>query len=299
MVAGAGIAALIVAAVLSWNIFKHSGAASALNSAIPPGASTQPGGSGHAKSGGSSGNGSSGSQHSGSGTGASGGTAGKPGSNPATGGHGSADPSPTTGHSSGGPSASPSPSGGQSPSPTPTPTPTPSATTSPGVTLPAGYKWHKFSAAVMGSLAGFKMGMPSPWTQSIGGQVVHLSQPVHNFHLNVSLSYWLYAKPLREAQYLQTQAAGSHKHGYRELALSAVGFEQVGGFRAAQAAELKYTWTNPSLGSFTEMVILVTLPTKSGDQPYEFALWAPAATFPAANSVLQTAMPTFRPLPGA
>jgi hypothetical protein len=151
----------------------------------------------------------------------------------------------------------------------------------------------------MGSLAGFKIGMPSPWTQSIGVQIAHLNQPTRGFHLNVNLSYWEYAKPLREAQYLQSAAAASHKHGYRELVLTAIGFEQVGGFRSAQAAELKYTWHNPTLGNFTELVILVTLSTKSGDQPYEFALWSPASTYPTASGVLDTAMPTFRPLPGA
>jgi hypothetical protein len=151
----------------------------------------------------------------------------------------------------------------------------------------------------MGAVAGFKIGVPVLWTQAIAGQVAHLNQNVRDFHLAVSLDYWLYAKPLREAQLLQTQAAAAHKHAYKVLTLTALGFKAVGGFRSAAAAELKYTWRDPTLSlNFTEMVILVTLSTTAGNQPYSFALTAPAATFPAANGILRTAMPTFRPLPG-
>lgn len=166
--------------------------------------------------------------------------------------------------------------------------------------LPAGYRWHKFTAATMGSVAGFKIGVPDAWTQVVSGQAAHLNQTVRNFHLTVNLAYWLYAKPLREAQYLQGQAAAAHKHDYKVLTLAAVGFKAVGGYTSAAAGELKYSWKNVTSGvDFTEQVLLVTLSTRTGSQPYAFSLWAPTATFPAANGILHTALPTFRPMPGA
>lgn len=168
------------------------------------------------------------------------------------------------------------------------------------MTLPAGYRWHKFAASEMGAIAGFKIGMPTLWTQTVSAPVAHLNQIARSFHLAVDLSYWLYTKPLREAQYLQSQAAAAHKgHSYKELVLGTTNFSSLGGFRSASAAELKYSWTSASLGyNETELVLLVTLSTSAGPQSYEFELWAPTQTFGSARSILTTAMPTFRPLPG-
>jgi hypothetical protein len=146
--------------------------------------------------------------------------------------------------------------------------------------------------------AGFKIGMPDAWTQSVSGEVAHLTQSARNFHVSVNLAYWVYAKPLREAQYLQVQAAKAHPNEYRVLLLSSVGFKTLGGYRSASAAELKYSWYNANQGIYyTQLDLLVTLSTSAGSQPYEFALWAPSGTFGSARSILGTAMPTFRVLP--
>ena len=309
MVAATGIAAIVVAAIVGWNIFQHSGPASALGGSTPTGATGQAGALGPAKPGGhnSTGRKSSGS-HSGNSNPGPGGTAKTGGGTPAGGSHGSSKPSaiPSTapsGTSSGHPTTSPSPGASGTPSPTPsiTPSPTPSPTpTSTAPVLPAGYRWHKFSASLMESVAGFKIGMPNAWTQSVTGQIAHLNQTLRNFHLTVNLAYWSYTKPLRQAQYLQSQAAKAHKHDYKVLTLGTVGFKAVGGFRSASAAELKFSWYNPTLGiSFTQLDLLVTLNTSSGSQPYSFVLWAPAGTFGAANGIFRTALPTFRPLPAA
>ena len=303
MLAGGGIAALIVAAIVTWNIFQHSGSASALGSTAPPATVAQ---AGHGNSGsGQPGGSVPGSQHASTGPSA-GGTSGNHSGNPTTpkGGRPKAGPSgnpsgtPTTsGGSPGSPSGSPIPS----PTAGPTPTPTPSTSSpSTGITLPAGYRWHKFPAAEMGALAGFKIGMPVQWTQSVSAPVAHLTQTVRSFHLAMDLSYWLYTRPLREAQYLQNQAAAAHKgHKYKELLLTTTNFTSLGGFRSATAGELKYSWDNASLGyNETEFVVLVTLNTSAGPQSYEFELWAPTQTFGSARSILTTALPTFRPLPG-
>ena len=148
----------------------------------------------------------------------------------------------------------------------------------------------------MGSTAGFEIGMPVLWKQSISGLSAYLSEPVTNFHLTVNLAHWTYAGALAEAQYLQAKYAKADP-GYKLLALAAIGFKSIGGFEAAPAAELKFKWTKPSTGIVTELVVLVTLTTKSGVQPYSCTLWAPTATYSLADGVFQKAMPTFRPLP--
>ena len=162
--------------------------------------------------------------------------------------------------------------------------------------LPKGWLWHHFTAAVMGTTAGFKVGLPSPWTQSVTGRVAHLNQPAKGYHLNVNLGLWTYVKPLAEAQHLQRTYAATYK-GYKKLLLTSVNFAAIGGFRAVPAAELKFSW-HPTTGTTsTELVVLVTLATKSGSQPYAFHLWTSSATFAAANGVFKTAIKTFRPLP--
>lgn len=147
----------------------------------------------------------------------------------------------------------------------------------------------------MGSNAGFKIGMPSPWKQNVTGQIAHLNQPAKNFYLAVSLASWTYAKPLPQAQYLEGVDAGTY-NGFRELILRAVGFKAAGGYRAAAAAELKFSWKK-SATRFTELIILVTLNTKSGPQPYTLAVWGPSARFGSASAVFHTALHSFRPLP--
>lgn len=270
IVAAGGTAALIAAALAGWIAFQHSGPASALGSTVPPGTATQPSGPG------------------------------QPGSHPSAGSHnGSAAPgvgAPGSGPATG-PSASPSSSGSPSPSPSGTPAPSPSGS---GPTLPAGYRWHRFTALTMGTAAGFKIGMPDLWTQTVSPPVAEMSQSVRDFHLLVDLSSWLYSEPVREAQYVQNQAASAHKgHGYKELLLTKTNFTSLGGFRSAAAAELRYSWHSSVLGyGETELVILVTLNTSAGPQPYEFELVAPTQTAGSADSVLSAALPTFRPLPG-
>jgi eukaryotic-like serine/threonine-protein kinase len=301
IVAGTGIAAIVVAAIIGWNIFQHSGPTSALGSSLPPGAPGQTTGAGST---GHGSGGKSGGSHSGSGNSGPGGTSGNHGGTPA----GSSKPgSPSTGPSSRpghpSPSSNPTPSGSGSPTPSSStsasPSPTPSTSTSPtSAVLPSGWKWHKFSATLMDAVAGFKIGMPDAWKQSVSGQVAHLVQSARDFHLSVNLTYWTYAKPLREAQYLQTLAAKAHKNDYRVLILSSVGFKAVGGYHAASAAELKYSWYNATQAiDYTELDLLVTLPTSAGSQPYSFALWAPSGTFGSARGIFGTALPTFRAMP--
>jgi hypothetical protein len=148
----------------------------------------------------------------------------------------------------------------------------------------------------MRTAAGFEIGMPSSWQQSVAAPSAHLYQTARGFHLTVNLAPWIFAGPLAQAESVARRAAATDP-GYKELMLGAIGFKAVGGFEAAPGAELKFSWIKPSVGSVTELVIVVTLTTRSGPQPYAFTLWAPSPTFGAAAGVLHTAMPTFRPLP--
>jgi eukaryotic-like serine/threonine-protein kinase len=291
MVAGAGVAAIVIAAVIGWSIYTHTQNTAAIHNVPPPTISagvSSPGGGHPGRS-----------------------APGHHGTTPkahtsvptvATHGH-----SPAPGKSSGKPSgqptahitspgSSPSPTvSSPSPTPTPTPTPSPSSSTKPPV-LPKGWVWHQFPEALTGTAAGFKIGLPSPWTQSYSDLIAHLNQPAKAWHLTVNLSLWTYVKPLAEAEYLQKKYAATH-HGYKKLLVAAVGFASIGGFRAVPAAELKFSWVPVGGKATTELVVLVTLATKSGTQPYAFHLWAPSASYGGAHSVFHTALKTFRPLP--
>jgi hypothetical protein len=152
----------------------------------------------------------------------------------------------------------------------------------------------------MDALAGFKIGMPNAWTQSISVPVVAINDAAFGFHLDVDLNYWLYSGPLNQAKYLQSLASAAHKgHGYKELLLGKVNFDALGGYRSAAGAELKYSWNSVALGyNVTELVVLVTLSTSAGSQPYEFELTAPTSDWGTARAIMTTALPTFRPLPG-
>jgi hypothetical protein len=295
MVAAVGIGAIVVAAYAGWDAYTHSQQAQALQN--PP---NVPLVGGHSSSTSSASSHSSRSVHPTPTTGPPVSTGGTPRTTTT---HSSSKPSTSpsaTGRASPSRSARPSnsPSTSSSPSPTPSPTPTPTPSTGPTPpVLPAGYIWHHFPAALIGSTnAGFKIGMPVAWKQAIGNLVAHLNQPARIFHLAVGLGSWNYAKPLQQANYLYDLDFAGY-HGFRLMTLGPIGFKSVGGFKAAPAAELKFGWHKPSGGNFTELVILVKLVTKSGTQPYTFTLWAPASTFPAAAGIFHVAMKTFRPLP--
>jgi hypothetical protein len=164
--------------------------------------------------------------------------------------------------------------------------------------LPAGWVWHTFTASQLGSNAGFEIGMPSPWKQNVVGQVAHLNQPAKNFHVAVNLAPWAYPGPLKQAEHLDAVDSATY-HKFKTLVLRAIGFEAAGGYEPGKAAELKFTWMKPDVGKFTELVILVTLNTSSGAQPYTLSAWAPSTDFGAARGVFHTALHTFRPLPSS
>jgi hypothetical protein len=150
----------------------------------------------------------------------------------------------------------------------------------------------------MDSVAGFRIGLPAGWTQSISGLTARMNDASASSHLTVSLAAWKATRPLAEAQYLQKKDKASHA-GYQKLVLDAAGFKSLGGNRSAPSAELEFSWRNASGVSLTELVIPVTLTTTAGSQPYLFSLWAPASAFSALDTTFGTALGTFHPLPAS
>jgi hypothetical protein len=61
---------------------------------------------------------------------------------------------------------------------------------------------------------------------------------------------------------------------------------------------LRFTWRPPGAARATRLTVLATLPTAAGAQPYALSVSAPNLYFPAARQVFDTALSTFRPLPG-
>jgi hypothetical protein len=151
----------------------------------------------------------------------------------------------------------------------------------------------------MSTTAGFKIAVPRPWTQKVDGKLVELSQSRRDLHVIVCLATWKDAgAAAHEARYLQRLAARSY-HAYKKLLLQAIPFKSVG-YTSAPAAELKFSFTNMASGDrCTELIILATLSTKTGAQPYSLTVWAPRASFAGAYSIFRTALKTFRPLPAS
>jgi hypothetical protein len=192
-------------------------------------------------------------------------------------------------------SPAPSPSSSQSPTPSASPSPSSSPSPSPTPSLPAGYRWHRYTAALLSTTAGFEIAVPKPWTQKVTPPLVQLNQSRRHLHVIICLATWRETGAVREARYMQERAAHSYR-AYKKLLLRAISFKSVG-YTSVPAAELKFGFTNAASGvRSTELIVLVKLPTKPQDQTYSLTVWAPRASFPAAERIFLTALKTFRPI---
>ena len=187
---------------------------------------------------------------------------------PGQSGRASASPSVTPGASAS--PGRPTPSASASPSPSP-------SGTSPSTGLPAGWKWHRLTAAELASTAGFRIGLPLGWTQGVSGQAAHFLGSAAGAHLGVGAAAWAAAGPLAELQHLQKKYAAA-RAGYHQVLLASGSFSAFGGFSSAPAAELEFRWQTTAGVSNTELVIAVTLRTLAGSQPYLLSVWAPLAS---------------------
>ena len=158
---------------------------------------------------------------------------------------------------------------------------------------PAGYAWHAVSAARLGTAAGFVIAVPKQWQARVQGQAVALGPPAGGGGIEVSLAPFTAAQPIGQARQEQAAAIlGGQYPGYRRTAIEPTEF------RGRAAAAWRFTWRSGALSRTTVLTLLVTLPAAAGAQPYTLSVSAPTLTFPDARKVFDTALTTFRPLPG-
>jgi eukaryotic-like serine/threonine-protein kinase len=159
---------------------------------------------------------------------------------------------------------------------------------------PPGYAWHTFAAARLGTAAGFAIAVPAQWQAHLRGQAVYLAPAGGGGEgIEVSLASFTATTPATEARQEQAAAIAAGRYpGYHRTAIEPTRF------RGRPAAAWRFTWRSGALDRTTVLSLLVTLPTSAGSQPYAVTVSAPTPHFPAARKVFNTALTTFRPLPG-
>ncbi|MGO9082539.1 MAG: protein kinase domain-containing protein [Streptosporangiaceae bacterium] len=167
--------------------------------------------------------------------------------------------------------------------------PPPAASASAGPAPPSGYRWVTVTAASLGTTAGFTIAVPDSWQVSQDGLATTAaagSGPA----LTVSLSPFRFADPARQARYLEASSvtAGDYP-GYRRVYL------RLAGFRGLPAGWWRFSWRSGSAGRTGVLEILFTASTTAGPQSCTLSVTAPAAQFPAAESVFAQAVRTFQP----
>jgi tRNA A-37 threonylcarbamoyl transferase component Bud32 len=156
----------------------------------------------------------------------------------------------------------------------------------------AGYQWHDVTAASLGATAGFVIAAPDAWQLRTVGQNAYLDPAAGRAEIEISLSPFTLSRPVAEARYQQATAIAALEYpGYDRIAIEPA--EMMG----AAAASWRFSWKPASAGRTTVLTILVTLPTSAGNQPYALSVSAPSAHFAAARSVFAKALSTFQPLP--
>ncbi|HEX5289934.1 MAG TPA: hypothetical protein VFX25_13775, partial [Streptosporangiaceae bacterium] len=158
---------------------------------------------------------------------------------------------------------------------------------------PPGYAWHTFTAARLGAAAGLAIAVPAHWQAHGRGQAVYLEPAGGGAGIEVSVAPFTAAQPAAQARQEQAAAIAAGQYpGYRRTAIEPTRF------RGRPAAAWRFTWRSGALARTTVLSLLVTLPTSAGSQPYAVTVSAPTPHFPAARKAFNTALTTFRPLPG-
>ena len=111
--------------------------------------------------------------------------------------------------------------------------------------------------------------------------------------IKLSLAPFTAAQPTAQARQEQAAAIAAGRYpGYRRTAI------EPSEFRGRAAAAWRFTWRSGAVSRTTVLALLVTLPASAGAQPYALSVSAPTLHFPAARKVFDTALTTFRPVPG-
>jgi len=172
--------------------------------------------------------------------------------------------------------------------------PATTASPAPGSTAgspPAGYRWYTVSAAGSGTAAGFTIAVPGTWQASTKGLITQVSSPAGNARLEINLTSFAFANPVREARSQQLHAIvhGTFP-GYRGLGITA------GVFRAAPDAAWHFSWRQ-GIGRTSADDLLVSLTTTAGEQSYALSVAAPRLNWFAAYGVYLEMLRTFQPEP--
>ena len=123
------------------------------------------------------------------------------------------------------------------------------------------------------------------------GLAWYLDPPTGSAYIEVNLTPFSYAKPVRQAQYLQATAISQGQYpGYRLVAISPVSY------RNTAAASWRFDWRQRSLGQVADEELLFSLNATAGRQDYALSVSAPALGFPVARAVFEQGLRTFRRL---
>jgi tRNA A-37 threonylcarbamoyl transferase component Bud32 len=176
---------------------------------------------------------------------------------------------------------------GRTPGPAGSPGPAPStpATVSP----PAGYRWYSISAASSGATAGFTIAVPDSWQVTRQGLITYLASPAGSARVEINLTPFTFADPVREARLQQREAIRQDQFpGYGPRGIL------PGTFRGAADAAWRFTW-RPGTGRMSALDILTVLDTPAGEQPYALSVSAPRPDALAADDVFLQMLQTFQP----
>ncbi len=208
MVAGAGIAAIVAAALVGWDIYSHT----QTTTLTPCRPEYQPAVARSPAKPGASGSAATGGKHS---------------STPAGSKQGTAPPSPGHSPSSGKPSAGPSAASRhrrraltaararirprrparRPPRPRARPRLRRQVPRAPGQCCRPATCGITSAPSCWARPPASRSGFRRAWTQNLTGKIAHFNQPAKNYHLTVSVGLWTYAKPLAQAKYLAKKDA--------------------------------------------------------------------------------------------
>ena len=156
---------------------------------------------------------------------------------------------------------------------------------------PLGYRWLSAPAASTGTPAGFETAIPASWSVTRQGLAWYLDPPAGSAYIEVNLTPFSYAKPVRQAQYLQATAISRDEYpGYRLVAILPVSY------RNTAAASWRFDWRQHSLGHMADQELLFSLNATAGRQDYALSVSAPALGFRVARAVFGQVLRTFRRL---
>ena len=156
---------------------------------------------------------------------------------------------------------------------------------------PAGYRWYSVSAASSGAAAGFTIAVPDAWQATRQGLITYLASPAGNARVEINLTPFTFADPVREARLQQREAIRQGQFpGYRGRGIL------PGIFQGAADADWRFIW-RPGTGRMSALDVLAVLDTSAGEQPYALSVSAPTLDAGPADDTFQQMLQTFRPAP--